>query len=101
MYVEGEIADLVRIGRPRIGVVTAVQPVHLARIGSIEAIETEKGRLVEGLPPSGTAILNADDEIVLRMADRTAARILTQPASRPRPRSGRTGRSRSVPRGCG
>ncbi|MDP9483583.1 MAG: UDP-N-acetylmuramoyl-tripeptide--D-alanyl-D-alanine ligase, partial [Chloroflexota bacterium] len=77
MYVEGEIADLVRIGRPRIGVVTAVQPVHLARIGSIEAIETEKGRLVESLPSGGTAILNADDPRVARMAVRTAARILT------------------------
>jgi UDP-N-acetylmuramoyl-tripeptide--D-alanyl-D-alanine ligase len=77
MYVEGEIADLVRIGRPRIGVVTAVQPVHLARIGSIEAIESEKGRLVESLPPSGTAVLNADDPRVARMAARTAARVLT------------------------
>jgi UDP-N-acetylmuramoyl-tripeptide--D-alanyl-D-alanine ligase len=77
MYVEGEIADLVRIGLPRIGVVTAVQPVHLSRIGSLEAIEQEKGRLVEGLPPNGTAILNADDERVLRMADRTAARVVT------------------------
>jgi UDP-N-acetylmuramoyl-tripeptide--D-alanyl-D-alanine ligase len=77
MYVEGEIADLVRIGLPRIGVVTAVQPVHLSRIGSIEAIEHEKGRLVEGLPANGTAILNADDERVLRMAGRTAARVVT------------------------
>ncbi len=77
MYVEGEIADLVRIGAPRIGVVTAIQPVHLSRIGTIEAIELEKGRLVEGLPPNGTAILNADDERVLRMAERTAARVMT------------------------
>jgi UDP-N-acetylmuramoyl-tripeptide--D-alanyl-D-alanine ligase len=77
MYVEGEIGDLVRIGRPRIGVVTAVQPVHLTRIGSLDAIEIEKGRLVEGLPPGGTAILNADDERVRRMADRTAARVVT------------------------
>ena len=50
MYVEGEIADLVRIGRPRIGVVTAVEPVHLSRMGTIEAIEQEQARLVEGLP---------------------------------------------------
>lgn len=76
MYVEGEIADLVRIGRPSIGVVTAVQPVHLARIGSIEAIEVEKGRLVEALPPGGSAILNVDDDRVRAMADRTAARVV-------------------------
>jgi len=77
MYVGGEIADLARIARPQVGVVTAVQPVHLSRIGTIEAIEQAKGELVEALPASGTAILNADDERVARMAARTAARVLT------------------------
>ena len=67
MYVGGEIAELARIARPRIGVVTAVQPVHLSRIGSLEAIEAAKGELLEALPPDGTAILNADDPIVRRM----------------------------------
>ena len=77
MYVGGEIADLARIGRPLIGVVTAVQAVHLARIGTIEAIERAKAELVEALPAGGTAILNADDERVAAMAGRTAARVLT------------------------
>jgi UDP-N-acetylmuramoyl-tripeptide--D-alanyl-D-alanine ligase len=74
MYVGGEIADLARIGRPEIGVVTAVQPVHLSRIGTIEAVEQAKGELVEALPADGVAILNADDERVRRMATRTAWR---------------------------
>jgi UDP-N-acetylmuramoyl-tripeptide--D-alanyl-D-alanine ligase len=77
MYVGGEIAELARMGRPEIGVVTAVQPVHLSRIGTIEAIEQAKGELVEALPPDGVAILNADDERVLRMASRTRARSTT------------------------
>ena len=77
MYLGGEIADLAAMARPSIGVVTAVQPVHLSRIGTIEAIERAKGELVEALPPSGTAVLNADDPRVLRMAGRTAARSLT------------------------
>jgi len=77
MYVGGEIADLARIARPSIGVVTAVQAVHLSRIGSLEAIERAKGELLEALPPDGTGILNADDPIVRRMVDRTAARVLT------------------------
>jgi UDP-N-acetylmuramoyl-tripeptide--D-alanyl-D-alanine ligase len=77
MYVGGEIADLARIGRPEIGIVTAVQPVHLSRIGTIEAIEQAKGELVEALPPDGVAILNADDERVRRMSSRTRARALT------------------------
>ena len=77
MYVGGEIADLARMAQPRIGVVTAVQPVHLARIGSLEAIEAAKGELLEALPPDGRAILNADDPIVRRMGSRSAARSLT------------------------
>ena len=77
MYVGGEIADLRRIGRPQIGVVTAVQPVHLSRIGTIEAVEPAKGELVEALPADGVAILNADDERVRRMAAPDAARVLT------------------------
>ncbi len=80
MYVGGEIRVLAAIGRPSIGIVTAVQPVHLSRIGSIEAIEDAKAELVEALPAAadgGVAILNADDERVVRMAGRTRARVVT------------------------
>ena len=80
MYVRGEIRDLAAIGRPSIGVVTAVQPVHLSRIGSLDAIEDAKAELVEALPPAsdgGVAVLNADDDRVRRMASRTAAMSLT------------------------
>jgi UDP-N-acetylmuramoyl-tripeptide--D-alanyl-D-alanine ligase len=76
MYVSGEIADLAAIAEPSIGVVTAVHPVHLSRIGSIEAIEQAKGELLEALPAHGTAVLNADDPIVTRMDRRTVARAL-------------------------
>ena len=76
MYGGGEIADLARIARPRIGVVTAVQAVHLSRIGSLDAIEQAKGELLEALPPDGAAILNADDPIVRRMGARSEARSL-------------------------
>jgi len=77
MYAGGEIADLAAMARPRIGVVTAVQGVHLSRLGSLGAIERAKGELVEALPADGTAVLNADDRRVRRMAERTAARVLT------------------------
>jgi UDP-N-acetylmuramoyl-tripeptide--D-alanyl-D-alanine ligase len=77
MYVGGEIRDLAALGRPEIGVVTAVQAVHLSRIGTLDAIERAKGELVEALPDDGVAILNADDERVRRMATRTRARSMT------------------------
>jgi UDP-N-acetylmuramoyl-tripeptide--D-alanyl-D-alanine ligase len=76
MYVSGEIADLAAMARPSIGVVTAVQPVHLSRIGTIEAVERAKGELLEALPADGTAVLNADDPIVTRMSTRTVARAV-------------------------
>ncbi len=76
MYVSGEIADLAAMARPSIGVVTAVQPVHLSRIGTLEAVERAKGELLEALPAGGTAVLNADDPIVTRMDRRTAARAV-------------------------
>ena len=77
MYAGGEIADLARMARPRIGVVTSVLGVHLSRMGTIAAIEKAKGELVEALPSDGVAVLNHDDRRVRRMADRTAARVVT------------------------
>jgi UDP-N-acetylmuramoyl-tripeptide--D-alanyl-D-alanine ligase len=74
MYVSGEIADLAAMAQPSIGVVTAVQAVHLSRIGTLDAIERAKGELLEALPAGGTAVLNADDPIVTRMDARTVAR---------------------------
>lgn len=76
MYVSGEIADLAAMAQPSIGVVTAVQAVHLSRIGSLDAIEKAKGELLEALPADGTAVLNADDPIVTRMDERTVARAV-------------------------
>jgi UDP-N-acetylmuramoyl-tripeptide--D-alanyl-D-alanine ligase len=76
MYTGGEIADLARIARPSIGVVTAVAPVHLERAGSLQAIADAKAELVEALPVDGTAVLNADDPIVRDFDRRTRARAV-------------------------
>lgn len=77
MYDVGEIADLARIAKPHVGVVTIIRPVHLERVGSIEGIVRAKGELIEALPPApeGVAILNYDDERVRGMAELTEARI--------------------------
>ncbi len=78
-YVPGEIALLCRLARPHVGVITNISAVHLERAGSMQAIVDGKAELVESLPPApeGVAILNADDERVLAMADRTRARVFT------------------------
>lgn len=77
MYAQGEIAALCRLAAPQIGVVTNVGPVHLQRLGSLEAIVAAKQELVEALPASGVAILNRDEPLVMGMAAHTAARVLT------------------------
>jgi UDP-N-acetylmuramoyl-tripeptide--D-alanyl-D-alanine ligase len=76
MYNLGEIRHLCQIARPHMGVVTNVGPVHLERLGTLEAIAEAKAELVESLPLDGWAILNGDDPLVAAMAERTSARVV-------------------------
>jgi UDP-N-acetylmuramoyl-tripeptide--D-alanyl-D-alanine ligase len=73
----GHVASLARLARPEIGVVLNVGTAHIGMFGSQAAIAQAKGELVESLPASGTAVLNADDPLVWGMAERTAARVLS------------------------
>ncbi|MBI2723604.1 MAG: UDP-N-acetylmuramoyl-tripeptide--D-alanyl-D-alanine ligase [Chloroflexi bacterium] len=77
MWAPGEIDLLCDIAQPEIGVVTNVGPSHMERMGTLDAIEEEKGALPASLPEDGVAVLNADDERVSRMAERTAANVIT------------------------
>jgi UDP-N-acetylmuramoyl-tripeptide--D-alanyl-D-alanine ligase len=81
-YAQGDIELLCRIARPQVGVVLNVAPVHLERLGSLEAIADAKAELVEGLPPDGLTILNGDDPRVVAMAMRSRARSLLFGTSR-------------------
>lgn len=74
-YVIGEIAFLVDIAVPQVGVVTNVGTVHAERAGSQEAIFEGKRELVAGLPKDGVAILNYDDLLVRKMAEKSPAKV--------------------------
>lgn len=76
-WVPRELALIADIAQPKIGVVINVHPVHLERMGTLDAIADSKAELVEALPEDGIAILNGDDPIVRTFADRTKARVLT------------------------
>ena len=69
----GEITRLCDIAHPTIGVVTRVAEAHSDRLGGIDGVARAKAELIEALPATGTAILNADDERVRRMSERTDA----------------------------
>lgn len=71
------LAKTVKMFRPHIGVVTQVGYDHYTAYRGLEAIAAEKAKLVEALPASGAAVLNADDPRVLAMRERTRARVLT------------------------
>ncbi len=75
-YALGEIRLLAEIAQPKIGVVTNIHPVHLERMGSIEAIAETKAELIDAIPEDGWAILNGDDPRVRAMADRCRGRVL-------------------------
>jgi UDP-N-acetylmuramoyl-tripeptide--D-alanyl-D-alanine ligase len=60
----GQIAELTAIAEPDVGVITAVAPVHLELMGSIEAIAAAKAELVAGLRPGGTAIVPAGESLL-------------------------------------
>jgi len=76
----GQIADLCRIARPHVGVITNVGPVHLELVGSLEGVLRAKGELVAALPPGGTTIVplefpvDRDDVDVIRLGEPDARR---------------------------
>ena len=76
-YAFGEITQLAEIARPRTGVVTNIHPVHLERMGTIEAIAETKAELVDAIPEDGVVVLNGDDHRVRAMAKRARGRVVT------------------------
>jgi len=72
-----EIRRLVQITPPDVGVELMVAPVHLEHLGTIETVAAMKAELIEGLKPGGVAVLNADDELVMKMKSKTDGPILT------------------------
>jgi UDP-N-acetylmuramoyl-tripeptide--D-alanyl-D-alanine ligase len=65
----GEIALLTQITRPDIAVITNVGTAHIGRLGSEAAIAAAKCELLAELAPSGTAILNYDNPLLLKTAE--------------------------------
>lgn len=66
----GELAALTKIASPDVGVITRVAVEHLEFFASVDEIALAERELIENLPwPKATAVLNADDDRVMRFAD--------------------------------
>lgn len=71
----GNIEYLANIAHPDHGAILKVGTAHAGEFGGVDNIERTKGELAEGVQPTGSLALNADDERVLRMASRSVAPV--------------------------
>jgi UDP-N-acetylmuramoyl-tripeptide--D-alanyl-D-alanine ligase len=82
----GEIARLTEVTKPTVALVVNVQPVHLEKLGSLEAIRREKVSIALGLPKDGVLVLPTDVEApewngkVVRFGDASEVRALNHAA---------------------
>jgi UDP-N-acetylmuramoyl-tripeptide--D-alanyl-D-alanine ligase len=60
----GQIAELTKIAKPDVGVIVNVGPVHLERLGSLEAVAAAKAELIAELAPGATAIIPAGEPLL-------------------------------------
>ncbi len=58
----GDVAELVRIAQPGVGIVTNAGAEHLEGFGSLEGVARAEGEMFAGLGPEDVAVVNADDE---------------------------------------
>jgi UDP-N-acetylmuramoyl-tripeptide--D-alanyl-D-alanine ligase len=73
----GDVAALLKIARPTAGLITNAGAEHLEGFGSLEGVARAEGEMVEGLDPSATAVINADDEFADLWRTMTPARVVT------------------------
>ncbi len=73
----GEIARLTEIAEPDMGLITNVGRAHLEGLGDINAVARAKVELLEKMPDKSQAILNGDDELLLRVASPFQRKVTT------------------------
>ena len=65
----GQIEALCEIVRPHVGVISAVGPVHLELVGSVDGVARSKAELVTALPPDGIAVVPISAELEAHLRD--------------------------------
>jgi len=72
----GEIAPLVKMAMPEIGVISSIGSAHIEFFHNQAAIADEKSELISALPAHGHAILNSDDEWSRYISHRSNAPVI-------------------------
>lgn len=75
----GELAPLVAMIAPRLGIITSIGREHLEFFGDLAGVAAEEGRLAEMLPPAaegGLLVLPGECQHLEQLAGRTRARVL-------------------------
>ena len=62
-----EIRPLTQMVRPHVAVITAIAPVHLENLGTVEAIADAKAEIFDGLEAGGVAIIPRDTPQYMRL----------------------------------
>jgi UDP-N-acetylmuramoyl-tripeptide--D-alanyl-D-alanine ligase len=60
----GQIAELAAIAEPDVGVIVNIGPVHLEKLGSVQAIAAAKAELIRDLPAGATAVVPAGEPLL-------------------------------------
>jgi aminoacyl-tRNA hydrolase len=65
-----------KIVKPTVGVLTNITRDHFKRFDNLNGIAIEKRKLIDQLPPEGTAVLNIDDEQIREIGTQCKANII-------------------------
>ncbi|MEK7706527.1 MAG: UDP-N-acetylmuramoyl-tripeptide--D-alanyl-D-alanine ligase [Verrucomicrobiota bacterium] len=72
----GELAPLVQMVQPTLGVITNIGREHLEFFGDVVGVADEEGMLAELLPAGGNLFVNGDDEWTEHIVRRTQAGVV-------------------------
>lgn len=72
----GELLPLLRMVRPRYGILTNIGREHLEFFGDVAGVAAEEGTLAEFLPANGKLFMNGDSEWAPAIAKRAKAQVV-------------------------
>ena len=77
MSAAGEIKRLAEIAKPDIGIITNISAGHLDQLKTVKEVQAAKGELFDSLHNKATAIINADDPMVLELSKSLQVKKIT------------------------